>query len=43
VDGMALETGRTAAQLVFEGGLPRHIIIEPRLILRHSTGPAPKR
>jgi DNA-binding LacI/PurR family transcriptional regulator len=43
VDGMALEKGRTAAQLVFEGGLPRHIIIEPRLILRHSTGPAPKR
>jgi DNA-binding LacI/PurR family transcriptional regulator len=43
VDGMGRQKGRAAARLLFEGGPPRHEIIEPRLILRASTGPAPGR
>jgi DNA-binding LacI/PurR family transcriptional regulator len=42
VDGMGRQKGRAAARIVFEGGPPRHEIIEPKLIVRGSTGPAPK-
>lgn len=41
VDAMGIQKGRAAARLVFAGGPPRHEIIEPRLIVRGSTGPAP--
>lgn len=43
VDAMGIDKGRAAARLVFAGGPPRHEIIEPRLIIRGSTGPAPNR
>ena len=43
VDAMGIQKGRAAARLVFAGGPPRHEIIEPRLIIRGSTGPAPAR
>ncbi len=43
VDGMGREKGRAAAAIVFGGGPPRHELLEPRLIVRASTGPAPKR
>jgi DNA-binding LacI/PurR family transcriptional regulator len=43
VDGMGRQKGRAAARMVFEGGPPRHEILQPRLILRASTGPAPAR
>jgi len=41
VDGMGVEKGRAAARLVFAGGPPRHQILQPRLIVRGSTGPPP--
>ena len=41
VDGMGTQKGREAAQLVYAGGPPRHIIIKPELIVRGSTGRAP--
>ena len=41
VDGMVVEKGRVAARLVFAGGPPRHEILQPQLIIRGSTGPAP--
>lgn len=43
VDAMGIQKGRAAARMVFAGGPPRHEIIEPRLIVRGSTGPAPER
>lgn len=43
VDGMGVEKGRAAARIVFEGGPPRHQILQPQLIMRASTGPAPAR
>ena len=43
VDGLVVQKGRAAARIVFEGGPPRHEILEPRLIVRASTGPAPMR
>ncbi len=43
VDGMGRQKGRAAARMVFRGGVCRHEIIEPRLIERASTGPAPAR
>jgi DNA-binding LacI/PurR family transcriptional regulator len=43
VDGMGVQKGRAAARIVFEGGPPRHEILNPRLIMRASTGPAPVR
>lgn len=42
VDGMNYEKGRLAARLVLERGPPRHEILPARLILRGSTGPAPR-
>ena len=41
VDGLGVQKGRTAARIVFQGGPPRHEILEPRLIIRASTGSAP--
>jgi DNA-binding LacI/PurR family transcriptional regulator len=41
VDGMGVEKGRTAARIVFAGGPPRHEVLQPRLIVRGSTAPAP--
>jgi DNA-binding LacI/PurR family transcriptional regulator len=41
VNGMGVEKGRAAAKAIFGGGLPRHEILQPYLILRDSTGPAP--
>jgi DNA-binding LacI/PurR family transcriptional regulator len=41
VDGMGVQKGRAAARMVFDGGPPRHEILQPRLIMRASTGPAP--
>ena len=43
VDGLGVQKGRAAARIVFEGGPPRHEILQPRLIMRASTGPAPVR
>ena len=43
VDGMGLEKGRIAARLVLEAGAPRQEVLQPRLLLRASTGPAPSR
>ena len=43
VDGMGIEKGRAAARMVLASGPPRHEILRPRLILRASTGPAPRR
>ena len=43
VDAMGIQKGRAAARMVFAGGPPRHEIIEPRLIVRGSTGPVPER
>jgi DNA-binding LacI/PurR family transcriptional regulator len=43
VDGMSLRKGRAAAQIVFNGGPPRHEILTPQLIMRASTAPAPTR
>lgn len=43
VDGMGVEKGRLAARLVFEGGPPRHHVLQPPLVIRNSTGPAPQR
>jgi DNA-binding LacI/PurR family transcriptional regulator len=43
VDGMGLQKGCIAARIVFEGGPPRHHILQPQLIMRASTGPAPGR
>jgi LacI family xylobiose transport system transcriptional regulator len=43
VDGLVVQKGHAAARIVFEGGPPRHEILEPRLIMRASTGPAPVR
>jgi DNA-binding LacI/PurR family transcriptional regulator len=40
VDGMGVQKGRAAARIVFGGGPPRQEILEPRLIVRSSTGPA---
>ena len=42
VDGMGVQKGRAAARIVFGGGPPRHKMVEPQLIMRSSTGPAPK-
>ena len=42
VNGMGVEKGRAAALLVREKGPPRHIILAPELIVRGSTGPAPR-
>ncbi|SDB20416.1 LacI family DNA-binding transcriptional regulator [Bauldia litoralis] len=42
VDGMVAQKGRVAAQIVFGGGPPRHEILQPQLIMRASTGPAPR-
>lgn len=41
VDGMSLEKGIAAARLVFAGGPPRHVLLQPRLIVRASAGPLP--
>jgi DNA-binding LacI/PurR family transcriptional regulator len=41
VDGLGVQKGRTAAQIVLQGGPPRHEILKPQLIMRASTGPAP--
>ena len=41
VDGMGTEKGRLAARIVLEPGLVRREVIETRLVLRSSTGPAP--
>jgi DNA-binding LacI/PurR family transcriptional regulator len=43
VDGMGIEKGRTAARLVLEGAPRRQVVLQPRLLLRGSTGPAPGR
>jgi DNA-binding LacI/PurR family transcriptional regulator len=43
VDAMGIQKGRAAARMVFAGGPPRHEIIQPRLIVRGSTAPAPVR
>jgi DNA-binding LacI/PurR family transcriptional regulator len=43
VDSLGAQKGHIAARIVFEGGPPRHEILEPRLIMRASTGPAPMR
>src|SRR5258705_5005622 len=43
VDGLGAQKGRAAARIVFECGPPRHVIVQPRLIMRASTGPAPVR
>ncbi len=39
VDGMSVEKGLAAARMVFAGGAPRHQVLEPRFVLRASTGP----
>lgn len=35
----AVEKGRTAARILFEGGPPRHIVLPVALIIRQSTAP----
>lgn len=40
VDGMSQEKGRLAAGQVIEGGEPQHILLQPKLIIRGSSGPA---
>ena len=42
VAGMQVEKGRAAARLLFAGGPPRQELLPAELILRASTGPAPK-
>ena len=37
-----VEKGRRAAELLFEGGPPQHIMLPVELVIRASTGPAPK-
>lgn len=39
VDGMGRQKGLMAARIVFGGGIPRHEVIEPHLIVRGSTAP----
>lgn len=43
VDGMNFEKGRAAARMVLEAGPARHEVVPARLLLRGSTGPAPRR
>jgi DNA-binding LacI/PurR family transcriptional regulator len=43
VDSLGAQKGHIAARIVFGGGPPRLEILEPRLIMRASTGPAPVR
>jgi DNA-binding LacI/PurR family transcriptional regulator len=42
IDGMGVQKGRAAAHIVFGGGPPRHEILKPQLIMRASTGQAPR-
>jgi DNA-binding LacI/PurR family transcriptional regulator len=42
VDGMGVQKGRAAARIVFGGGPPHREILKPNLIMRASTGPAPR-
>jgi DNA-binding LacI/PurR family transcriptional regulator len=42
VDGLNLEKGRRAAEIVFANGPPRHDLLTPHLIMRASTGTAPR-
>jgi DNA-binding LacI/PurR family transcriptional regulator len=42
VDGMVVQKGRDAARLIYDDGPPQHEIIAPTLIVRGSTGPAPR-
>ena len=38
-----MEKGRTAARMLLEGGPPRHVVLPVKLMVRGSTGPAPRR
>jgi DNA-binding LacI/PurR family transcriptional regulator len=42
IDGMGVQKGRAAAHIVFGGGPPRQEILKPQLIMRASTGQAPR-
>lgn len=42
IDGLVRERGRRAAQILFEGGEVRREVLPARLVVRGSTGPAPR-
>lgn len=43
VNSMAVERGRAAARIVFEGGLSRHVVVTAKLVVRGTTATAPLR
>jgi DNA-binding LacI/PurR family transcriptional regulator len=42
VNSMAVERGRAAARIVFEGGVSRHEVVNAKLVVRGSTASAPR-
>jgi DNA-binding LacI/PurR family transcriptional regulator len=42
VDALMTARGRAAARMLFAGEAPRHVVMIPELIVRASTGPAPR-
>ncbi|MGL4591568.1 MAG: LacI family DNA-binding transcriptional regulator [Aestuariivirga sp.] len=43
IDARGVDKGRLAAEMVFAGGPPRQEILVPRLVIRKSTAPPPRR